>query len=113
MVSTKLLLIKLTNLIHQGSRIDTDISAATFKKMIIIQSILPTKDYDINLTFPYNDSAERISKATNGLTIMNQPFFKFCNEEKEELRSIKIADVITMENRKTYFLFFKDQLLKL
>ena len=53
----RLLLIKLTNLIQQGSKIDIAILEATFEKMKIFLSVLPTKDYDTFSTFPYKDSA--------------------------------------------------------
>ena len=43
----RLLLIKLTKLIHQDSRTNIDITAATSKEMIVYQSVLPTKDYDM------------------------------------------------------------------
>ena len=42
----KLLLIKLTNLIHQGSKIDNDILEATSKEMNVFLSVPPTNYFD-------------------------------------------------------------------
>ena len=77
---------------------------------MIFFSVLPTKDYDTFLTFPYKDSAERIYNATNGLTILNQSFSKFCNKGKEELRGMEFANMNTTESKKVYFLYCKDHL---
>jgi len=88
----RLLLCKLTGLVHQGSCIDVDIPTVESEEMKVFFSVLPTKDYATFLTFPFKESGERINDATNKLNILNHPFFKFRNEG-EELRSMEFADM--------------------
>ena len=88
----RLLLLKITSLIHQGSCIDVDIPTVESEEMKVFYSVLPTKDYATFLIFPFKESAGRINDATEGLIIFNHPFFKFRNEG-EELRGMDFADM--------------------
>ena len=95
----RLLPIKLANFIYQGLTINIDISVATSEEMTVFQFVLPTIDNDTFLTFSYKDSAERINNASNDLTSLDQPFFKF-HKEREELRGMEFANMNTMEKEK-------------
>ena len=73
----QLLLMRLSKPIDlQGSIIDISILTMESEEGKGF-SVLPKKDNNTFLTFPFKDNAVHINHATESLTILNHPFFKF------------------------------------
>ena len=74
----------------QGSIIDISIPTVESEERKGF-SVLPTKDNNTFLTFPFKDNADRINHATESLTNLNHPFFKF-RESDDKLQGSELAD---------------------
>ena len=75
----------------QGSIIDISIPTVESEEMKVFYNILPTKDNNTFLTFPFKDNADHINHATESLTILNHPFFEF-REPDDKLQGIELQN---------------------
>ena len=75
---------KLSSLVNlRGTNIDVDITIIESEEMKVCHPVLPTSDSNTFLTFPFKECAQRINLSTEGLTIIDHPFFKFqCDGEE-------------------------------
>ena len=74
---------KLTSIVNlRGSNVDVDISTMESDEMKVFHSVLPTKDSSYFLTFQFKECAGRINSSTQGLTILDHPFFKFHSDKE-------------------------------
>ena len=74
----RLLLIHLDTAINlRGSAIDVDIATTKSDKLIVIHKVLPSKETDTFLTFPFRECASRINQATKGMIFLMIHFSSF------------------------------------
>jgi hypothetical protein len=96
----RLLLIYLnTTLIMKESGIDIGISASKSDDVTMFYSVLPTDSNDFLLRFPFKECTSCINQVTEGLVIMDHPFFKF-HDEGDQLHKWEHAEGATFYGKK-------------
>jgi len=89
----RLLLLHLNTTINlRGSVTDVDITTVKSDELIVLHSVLPGNDNSTFLTFPFKECANQINIATDGLTVLANPFFKF-QDEGDELCGMQFSEM--------------------
>lgn len=83
----RLLLMHLNTSINLSKSLHGDINITTVQsdECKVYFEVLPKNKDDLFLHFPFNECASQINQATDGLTFLNNPYFKF-QDEGEELQ---------------------------